>query len=78
MPGEMLIMPLHEREVVRHQIDDCVFADRDLTRPVPKYRFPEEGTLPRNAYQLVADELMLDGNARRRTLRYSASWSASA
>ena len=45
MPGEMLIMPLHEREVVRHQIDDCVFADRDLTRPVPKYRFPEEGTL---------------------------------
>jgi glutamate/tyrosine decarboxylase-like PLP-dependent enzyme len=42
-----------------------VFADRDLTRPVPKYRFPEEGTLPRDAYQLVADELMLDGNARQ-------------
>ena len=74
MPGEMLIMPLHEREVVRHQIDDCVFADRDLTRPVPKYRFPEEGALPRDAYQLVADELMLDGNARQNLATFCQTW----
>jgi glutamate decarboxylase len=37
---ELLIMPLHEREVIRSRFEDCVFADRDLTRPVPKYRFP--------------------------------------
>ena len=43
---EMLTMPLHERDVVRDQLDDCVFADRDLTRPVAKYRFPQDGTLP--------------------------------
>jgi hypothetical protein len=43
MPGEMLIMPLHERDVIRDQMADCVFADRDLTRPVPKYRFPAGG-----------------------------------
>ena len=57
-------MPLHERDTVRGELDDSVFADRDLTRPVAKYRFPPGGTLPRDAFQLVADELMLDGNAR--------------
>ena len=58
-------MPLHERDTIRDQFDDCVFADRDLTKPVAKYRFPQEGTLPRDAFQLVSDELMLDGNARQ-------------
>jgi hypothetical protein len=43
---EMLIMPLHEREVIRHRIEDCVFADRDLTRPVAKYRFPRRERCP--------------------------------
>jgi len=33
---EMLIMPLHERDAVREQMEDCVFAGRDLTMPVPK------------------------------------------
>jgi hypothetical protein len=43
-PGEeMLTMPLHDRETVRDQLQDCVFADQDLTRPVAKYRFPAEG-----------------------------------
>jgi hypothetical protein len=41
----MLIMPLHDRETVREELEDCVFADRDLTRAVAKYRFPQEGTL---------------------------------
>ena len=58
-------MALHERDVIRDQMADCVFADRDLTKPVPKYTFPQEGTLPRDAFQLVSDELMLDGNARQ-------------
>ena len=67
-------MPLHERDVVRDQIDDCVFADRDLTRPVAKYRFPQDGTLPRDAFQLVSDELMLDGNARQNLATFCQTW----
>ena len=42
-------MPLHDRATIRQQFDDCVFADRDLTKPVHKYRFPQDGTLPRDA-----------------------------
>jgi glutamate decarboxylase len=67
-------MPLHERDAVRDQMADCVFADRDLTRPVPKYTFPQEGTLPRDAFQLVSDELMLDGNARQNLATFCQTW----
>src|ERR1700757_932293 len=70
----MPIMPLHDRETIRDQFDDCVFADRDLTRPVAKYRFPEEGAPPRDAFQLVSDELMLDGNARQNLATFCQTW----
>jgi hypothetical protein len=39
-------MALHDRDTIRDQFDDCVFADRDLTRPVAKYRFPRTGRGP--------------------------------
>ena len=74
LTGEMLTMPLHERETIREQLEDCVFADRDLTRPVAKYRFPQDGTLPRDAFQLVSDELMLDGNARQNLATFCQTW----
>src|SRR6266516_410733 len=67
-------MALHERDVIRDQMSDCVFADRDLTRPVPKYTFPQEGTVPRDAFQLVSDELMLDGNARQNLATFCQTW----
>src|ERR1700691_2472419 len=61
---EIATMPLHQRDTVREQMEDCVFAGHDLPRPVPKYRFPRDETLPRDVFQLVSDEVMLDGNAR--------------
>ena len=67
-------MTLHDRDSIRDQMADCVFADRDLTRPVPKYTFPQEGTLPRDAFQLVSDELMLDGNARQNLATFCQTW----
>src|SRR6201996_131471 len=70
----MLTMPLHARETIRQQFDDCVFADRDLTKPVHKYRFPPQGTSPRDAFQLVSDELMLDGNARQNLAPFCQTW----
>jgi glutamate decarboxylase len=70
----MSIMPLNDRDTVRGELEDSVFADRDLTRPVAKYRFPAEGTLPRDAFQLAADELMLDGNARQNLATFCQTW----
>jgi glutamate decarboxylase len=70
----MPTMPLHERDSVREQMEDCVFAGHDLTRPVPKYRFPRDETLPRDVYQLVSDEVMLDGNARQNLATFCQTW----
>src|ERR1035438_6290633 len=67
-------MPLHERDTVRQQLEDSVFAGRDLTRPVPKYRFPRDETLSREAFQVVSDELMLDGNARQNLATFCQTW----
>src|SRR3974390_2549436 len=70
----MLTMPLHDRDTIRDRFEGCVFADRDVSKPVAKYRFPQEGTLPRDAYQLVSDELMLDGNARQNLATFCQTW----
>jgi len=63
------MMPLHERAVVEDRAEDCLFADQDLTRPGAQAPVPAEGTLPRDAFQLVADELMLHGNERPQNQR---------
>ena len=67
-------MTLHDRDAIRPKLADVVFADRDLTKPIPKYRFPPEGTLPRDAFQLVSDELELDGNARQNLATFCQTW----
>ena len=67
-------MPLHERDDVRLLLEDSVFAGRTLTSAIPKYRFPRDETLPRDAFQLVADELMLDGNARQNLATFCQTW----
>jgi len=67
-------MTLHDRDGVRSEFGDDVFVDRDLTRPVPKYRFPREGTLPRDAFQVVSDEVRLDGNARQNLATFCQTW----
>jgi len=61
-----------ERE--EQQVVDLVFGGRDLVRPAPKFRLPREEMAPRNAYQLVHDELMLDGNARLNLATFVTTW----
>lgn len=40
------------------------YGARALNTRVPRYELPEQEMLPRIAYSLIHDELMLDGNAR--------------
>ena len=37
------------------------YAARELSKGVPKHRMAEEGMAPRLAYQVIRDELKLDG-----------------
>jgi glutamate decarboxylase len=69
-------MPLHDRHAVRERLEDfvCVFAGHSLTEPVPKYRFPDDQMEAKAAYQVVSDELILDGNARQNLATFCQTW----
>jgi glutamate decarboxylase len=41
---------------------------------VPRHRLPDEPMEPRSAYQVVHDELMLDGNARLNLATFVSTW----
>ncbi|MBV8821446.1 MAG: glutamate decarboxylase, partial [Ktedonobacteraceae bacterium] len=40
------------------------YGARLLNESVPRYELPEHEMLPRTAYTLIHDELILDGNSR--------------
>jgi glutamate decarboxylase len=67
-------MALHERRNIKPGAADDVFASTDLSARVPKYKFPSKEELPRNAYQIVHDELMMDGNARQNLATFCQTW----
>lgn len=67
-------MALHEKDQVRNDLLDDVFALSDLSVQIPKYRFPADEHAPRDAYQIVHDELMLDGNSRQNLATFCQTW----
>ena len=42
--------------------------------PVPRDRFPGRGMQPDTAYQLIHDELLLDGNSRQNVATFGTTW----
>ncbi len=65
---------LHEKNNIRDMLDDALFASSDLSIALPKFKIPEEENDPRHAYQVVADELMLDGNSRQNLATFCQTW----
>jgi glutamate decarboxylase len=67
-------MPLHAKDAVRSDLLDDVYASTDLAVSMPKYQFPDQEHAPRHAYQVVHDELMLDGNSRQNLATFCQTW----
>ncbi len=67
-------MALHDRNSIRHKMDDDIYASADLSVNVPKYRFPASEHNARNVYAIVRDELMLDGNSRQNLAAFCQTW----
>ncbi|MFL7891637.1 MAG: glutamate decarboxylase [Anaerolineales bacterium] len=65
---------LHEKDTVRNDLADDVFASVDLSVSMPKYRIPQKEHDPRHAYRVVKDELMLDGNSRQNLATFCQTW----
>jgi len=67
-------MALHEKDTVRANLLDDLFASSDLSVRMPKYRFPKDEHNPRHVRQMVHDELMLDGNSRQNLATFCSTW----
>ncbi|MFK0569818.1 glutamate decarboxylase [Endozoicomonas sp.] len=67
-------MPLHYRDDILDNLIDDVYASSDLSVSMPKYKMPEKQQEPRHAYQVVHDELMLDGNSRQNLATFCQTW----
>jgi glutamate decarboxylase len=67
-------MPLHKRESVREELLDSVYADREAAVALPSSRFPAREMRAPVAYQAIADELLLDGNARQNLATFCQTW----
>jgi glutamate decarboxylase len=50
------------------------YGGRELSKPVPKYEIPDDEMPPRTAYNLIHDEMMLDGNARLNLATFCTTW----
>jgi glutamate decarboxylase len=51
-----------------------VYARSAMQNPVPTYELPEGELDPETAYNLIHDELMLDGNARLNLATFVTTW----
>ena len=67
-------MTLHARESVRSSLDDSVYSSKDMAKAAPKYRFPTDEWRAEDAFAVVADELMLDGNSRQNLATFCQTW----
>ncbi|WP_241780888.1 pyridoxal-dependent decarboxylase, partial [Acidithiobacillus thiooxidans] len=50
------------------------YGSRTMDHPIPKYRLPDGEMPAQTAYQLIHDELMLDGNARLNLATFVTTW----
>lgn len=67
-------MALHSKQEIHDSLDDQVLGTSFLDHPLPRYRFPDLDSDPSACYQLVHDELLLDGNSRQNLATFCQTW----
>jgi len=67
-------LPLHQRGSVPLDLLSSVYADPDLMATLPSKEFPPDEMRPGDALQAIADELLLDGNARQNLATFCQTW----
>ncbi len=67
-------MSIRSKEKLVSERGEEVFGTGFLPHPLPKYKLPKQETDPTGAYQLVHDQLLLDGNARQNLATFCQTW----
>ncbi len=52
----------------------ATYANRAFTKPIPKFEIPKEGIEPEAAYQIIHDELNMDGNPVLNLASFVTTW----
>ena len=65
---------MHKLNVDSEDLVTPTYAGRSFSHDIPKYRLPAEGMSADGAYQLVHDELNLDGNPALNLASFVTSW----
>jgi glutamate decarboxylase len=65
---------VHKLKLDSDEVHTPTYAGRSFSHDVPKYRLPKEGMSADAAYQLVHDELNLDGNPALNLASFVTSW----
>jgi glutamate decarboxylase len=65
---------MHSLELDSDELISPTYAGRSFSHDIPKYRLPAEGVSAGAAYQLVHDELNLDGNPALNLASFVTSW----
>ena len=56
------------------QIITPTYAARGMDIDIPRYKIPENELLPRTAYNIIHDELLLDGSSRLNLATFVTTW----
>ncbi len=67
-------MPLHTADRHAAGLHDDIYALGASGRRLPKYRVPDEPADPSSVYNLIRDELLLDGNSRQNLATFCTTW----
>jgi len=67
-------MPSLDKSLLNDNPDEMLYGSSDLSRAMPKEKFPLEEHNPRHVYAAVHDELMLDGNSRQNLATFCQTW----
>lgn len=62
------------KRVPGYEGKDDIYASLELSRSLPKEKFPLQESDPRNIFNAVRDELMLDGNSRQNLATFCQTW----
>ncbi|PSS26827.1 Glutamate decarboxylase [Actinidia chinensis var. chinensis] len=70
----MVLSVVQTPEETSSSFISSVFASRYVQDPLPRYRLPENSIPKEAAYQIIHDELQLDGNPRLNLASFVTTW----
>ena len=62
------------KSTLRNTVLDDTYAASDMANAMPRYEMPKNESRPRDVYQAIHDELMLDGNSRQNLATFCQTW----